>query len=163
MKICFDTSVGINAFSKQNVSYLSSGITIYRCCTFAETASQSAKKKRKNALVKPASPESAKEKRKNAEVKPASSQSAILSQTCTFDAELCGQNIFKSGLKCWRGFINPYSQRTLITLIISSYNVISQAARTLSPPRSSSFSRRACFWTPTWLWECLNVWMFISR
>ena len=47
VKICFDTSVGINAISKQNVSYLSSGITIYRCCTFAETASQSAKIKRK--------------------------------------------------------------------------------------------------------------------
>ena len=82
---------------------------------------------------------------------PASSQSAILSQTCTFDAELCGQNTFKSGLKCWRGFINPYSLRTLITLIIYSYNVISQAAGILSPPRSSSFSRRVFFWTPTWL------------
>ena len=79
----------------------------------------------------------------------ASSQSAILSQTCTFDAELCGQNIFKSGLKCWRGFINPYSQRTLITLIIYSYNVISQAPKILS----QIVPRRVFFWTPTWPWE----------
>ena len=93
-------------------------------------------------------------KKKNAQVKPATSQSAILSKTCTFDAELYGQQTFKSGLKCWSGFINPYSQRTLITLIISSYNVISQTVRILSPPRSSSFSRRVFFWTLTWLWEC---------
>ena len=86
--------------SKQNASYLQASQFTGVVLLPKRRASQQKKKKENRSKSSQPAPSQQKKKEKNAPVMPASSQSAILSQTCTFDAELCGQNTFKSGLKC---------------------------------------------------------------